>query len=389
MTPPSTSQAQLQPPMVFRRPRRPTTTTETQTSKEQVTVTPAPTGGPQLPPKAVADTPMASAAPALASSPMATAPKSCHSTPAMPSPPKRHLAGDIVEGSSSKQQRTPAQPEAPARPESTSEQPKSRLRITKVTIKTKQGEEITAYSCEDATEQQTERIPLEPIVNSSDGLDKQKTIEGVKQEILSMKQQQVYMEVDINTLTPEQRKNIIQSRWVLRDKGNKVRPRIVAKGFTETVTDLDYIYASTPIFCVLRTPLTLACNNGWIGLTGDISTAFLHAAAATADLYMYPPKEFYNPEDNIAWKLLTAIYHLRSSSKALQKHLAEVLQQIGLHHSTAEPDIYMTEARNCFVLAYVDDLLFLGEEQIVNKLFKEIQQHLLLRTTGALSPGSK
>jgi hypothetical protein len=55
---------------------------------------------------------------------------------------------------------------------------------------------------------------------------------------------------------------------------------------------------------VLRTFLTLACNNGWIGLTGDISTAFLHAGAATAHLYMYLPKEFYNPEDNIVWKLL-------------------------------------------------------------------------------------
>ena len=33
-------------------------------------------------------------------------------------------------------------------------------------------------------------------------------------------------------------------------------------------------------------------------------------------------------------------------------------------------------------------LLFLGEEQIVNKVFKEIQQHLLLRPTGTLSPGN-
>ena len=76
---------------------------------------------------------------------------------------------------------------------------------------------------------------------------------------------------------------------------------------------------------------------------------------------------------------------------AAQKHgrnISEVLQQIGLHRSTAEPNICMTEARNCFVFAYVDDLLFLGEEQIVNKLFKKIQQHLLLRPTGTMSPGN-
>ena len=177
-------------------------------------------------------------------------------------------------------------------------------------------------------------------MNNTDGPDKHKTIEGMKQEILSMKQQQVYFEVDINTVAQEQGKNIIQSlanhAGFLRDKGNKVRARIVAKGFTETVTDLDDIYASAPILCVLRTLLTLACNNGWIGLTGDMSAAFLHAAAATTDLYLYPPKEFYKPEDNILRKLL----------------------------------------KDC------DDRHLPGEEQIVNMLSKEIQQHLLLRPTG-------
>ena len=99
-----------------------------------------------------------------------------------------------------------------------------------MTIKTKAGEEITAYSCGDASEQQAAKILLDPIVNNTEGLDKQKTIEGMKQEIAQMQSQQVYIEVNINTLTPEQKANIIQSRWVLRDKGNTVRARIVAKG---------------------------------------------------------------------------------------------------------------------------------------------------------------
>ena len=205
MTPTATSQAQLQPTMVFHPPRRQSTTMETQTPTDRATPTSEQKGGPQLPPKAITDMPIATATPAWASSPMATAPTSCRSRPAMPSPPKRQVTDDIAEGGSTKQQRTDTRQPAPARPEPTPEQLKSRLRITKVTIKTKQGEEITSYSCEDA-------ILLEPIVSNTNGLDKQKTIEGMKQEILPMKQQQVYMEVDINTLTPEQRKNIIQSR---------------------------------------------------------------------------------------------------------------------------------------------------------------------------------
>ena len=387
---PTAGQALLNQPMVFNPPRRSTVHTETQTSTQQSAAEDtAATNRPQLPPRAIADAPAASTTtrPAAASSPMATAPTSDHTRQPLPSS-KWSVPDEISEGSLPKQVRTNTPASGPQRPETTAEPPKTRLRITKVTLTTKQGAEITAYSCEDVTEQATEKILLEPWVSNTEGLDQQKTIEGMKNEIQSMKKQQVYIEVHLDSLTPQQRQNIIQSRWVLREKGNAVRARIVAKGFTEAVNDLDEIYASTPIFCVLRTLLALSCNNGWTVRTGDISVAFLHAAAATSDLYMYPPKEFYNPEDKIIWKLNKAIYGLRSSPKAWQNHLAEVLQQLGLRRSTAEPNIYMTATRDCFVLVYVDDLLFLGEDNIVNKLFVAIQQQLLLRPTGTLTPGN-
>ena len=40
-----------------------------------------------------------------------------------------------------------------------------------------------------------------------------------------------------------------------------------------------------------------------------------------------------------------------------------------------------------FVMVYVDDLLFLGQPQEVNKTFQEIQKHVLLRPTGTLGVG--
>ena len=70
---------------------------------------------------------------------------------------------------------------------------------------------------------------------------------------------------------------------------------------------------------------------------------------------MFPSTEFYNPEDQVVWKLNKAIYGLRS---------------------------------NAFVLCYVDDLPFLGEPTAVNKLFTGIQQHVLLRPTGDLTVGN-
>ena len=128
--------------------------------------------------------------------------------------------------------------------------------------------------------------------------------------------------------------------------------------------------------------------NNWKVKAGDISTAFLHAKAATDDLFMFPPTEFYNPEDQVVWKLNKAIYGLRSSPHAWQKHLAETLQQLGMERLASEPNVFKTTAGNAFVLCYVDDLLFLGEPTVVDKLFTDIQQHLLLRPTGDLTVGN-
>ena len=319
-------------------------------------------------------------------SPMATAPTHQHQRPALPSP-KRTVPDEVAEGSSSKQTRRQEAPTGLTRPEA-AEPATSRQRITAITVKTNKGQEITACSSEDTNEHTTEMILLEPIINDTEGLDKQLTTQGMKKEVQQMKQQNVYTEVHIDTLTPEQRKNIIQSRWVLRNNGTEVRARIVAKGFTEPVAGIDNIYASTPIYSVLRLLLTLSLNDNWTVRTGDISVAFLHAAAATDDLYMHPPTEFYNKADGIVWKLNKAIYGLRSSPKAWQTHLADVLQQLGLQRSTAEPNIYYTQQRSAYILVYVDDLLLLGDEATVNKIFEAIQQHLLLRPTGTLTVGN-
>ena len=178
-----------------------------------------------------------------------------------------------------------------------------------------------------------------------------------------MKQRQVYMEVDKNTYarTTQEHYPVPLGPTRQRQQGPSTDRR---KRIHRNSDGLGY--ASTPIFCVLRTLLTLACTNGWIRLTGDISTAFLHAPAASSNsgpLHV-PVKGVLQPGGQ--HRLETAERsesNLRTTQQS--KSMAETS---GLHRNTAEPNIYMTAARNCFVLAYVDDLLFHGEEQIVNKL---------------------
>ena len=112
-----------------------------------------------------------------------------------------------------------------------------------------------------------------------------------------MKTQGVYEEIDVTKLTPQQRQeldldNIIESRWVYRSKVDEVRARMVAKGYTEHIEDQDDVYASTPLFAVLRVLLAPSMAREWLVQVGDTSTAFLHALAATAGLVLRPPKEY-------------------------------------------------------------------------------------------------
>ena len=117
---------------------------------------------------------------------------------------------------------------------------------------------------------------------------------------------------------------------------------------------------------------------------GDISTACLHAPTGNDNLYMWPPAESYG-HPTIVWQLLQAIYGLRTSPKSWQDFLADVLKQLGLTRLVSEPNVYGNAQQTVFVMVYVDDLLFLGEQSEVNRIFEAIQQKVLLRPPGELT----
>ena len=77
---------------------------------------------------------------------------------------------------------------------------------------------------------------------------------------LNTRRNDVYSEVNINDLRPEQQARIIEARLVLRNKRNndEIKARIEDKRYTKQIEDADKFYASTPIFCILRILLTLA-----------------------------------------------------------------------------------------------------------------------------------
>ena len=142
-----------------------------------------------------------------------------------------------------------------------------------------------------------------------------------------------------------------------------------------------------------RTLLALQMSRpNWIARLGDVSTAFLHAPIAKdhdgkqRDAYLWPPKELCPQQDKI-WRLKKAMYGLRSSPKAWQDYLAEVLQKLSFVRLKSEPNVYTNATRDCYIMVYVDDLLVLGDKTTVDSTFEAIQKQVLLKHIGYLEPG--
>ena len=202
-----------------------------------------------------------------------------------------------------------------------------------------------------------------------------------------MTEQSVFTEIDGNTMTPEQQANIMESRWVLKPKHNEVRARIVAKGYTEPVTDHDLLFASTPLFCILRVLLTMALVYNWSVCTGDVSVAFLHAAAITHNLAMRPPRVLQRREQthHVAAKQSNLRSQIITKTMARPHVLTVTLELV---RCTTESNVYRSKDCLVYIMVYVDDLLFIGVQSIINTLFSRIQKEALLRHTGDLTVGS-
>ena len=92
------------------------------------------------------------------------------------------------------------------------------------------------------------------------------------------------------------------------------------------------------------------------------------------------------PQEKIR-RLKKAMCGLRSSPKAWQDYLAEVLQKLSFVRLKSEANVYTNATCDCYIMVYVDDLLVLGEKTTVDSIFKAIQKQVLLKHIGHLEPG--
>ena len=139
--------------------------------------------------------------------------------------------------------------------------------------------------------------------------------------------------------------------------------------------------ATCPPTEIRITPSTARIEQ-WIITKIDFISAILQTGKALRDVYVIPPYE--SRDKNVFyWLLLAASFGFVNSNAKWQEHSDECLQDLGFKQLLYVPQLfYINHDGELIALALkvVDDVLFTGENDVVDKIFASIESRYELRT---------
>ena len=190
---------------------------------------------------------------------------------------------------------------------------------------------------------------------------------GMKAERESLEKFPVYEEVP-ETEVKEVGGKLIKSRWVFHRKSeDRVKGRIVAQQLN--LGEWADTFAATPTSLGQRVLMKIASEKGFVLKLGDISCAFPYAHLPPEEkLYLMPPESERKPGK--IWKLLRALYGLRRSPQFFQDHFAAELEKMGFRRLLSDPQLFIHEELQVYLLAHVDDMMIAGTHVNVEKVVK-------------------
>jgi hypothetical protein len=110
-----------------------------------------------------------------------------------------------------------------------------------------------------------------------------KCVQAKEEELEKLKNFDTYIEM------PDQGQFRISTTWVLWNKGDKVRARLVARGYE----DKQFMERESPTIgkTAMKIILTVVASKQWEIKTTDIKSAFLQGKEIERDVFIKPPKE--------------------------------------------------------------------------------------------------
>jgi hypothetical protein len=190
-------------------------------------------------------------------------------------------------------------------------------------------------------------------------------------------------------------KNVIGSKWVLKNKMNEKgqvvrnKARLVCKGYAQVEgQDFDETFSPVARLEAIRMFLAYSCHKNFKVYQMDVKSTFLNGDLEE-EVYMEQPEGFSLTDNpNYVCKLKKALYGLKQARRAWYYRLDKFLQDKGFNKGTVDNNLYIkSEGDNLLVvLVYVDDIIFgCTNESSVQWFANSMQTYFDMSLIGELS----
>ena len=189
------------------------------------------------------------------------------------------------------------------------------------------------------------------------------------------------------------------------DGTHRKKGRVVVCGNFQQVQPGEETCANTPSFPMLRTLISLAALYRWAVESWDVSTAFLYAPLIEKrDVYCKPPQVLVKlglVQPGTVWKLKKALYGLRTSPRAWEEERDRKLSALTWDSPVGKVGLKPVDTTHCvwtirqmdnsddtpplgMVIAYVDDLIAVGDQSQLDCMKSELDKLYVMKTSGSI-----
>ena len=174
-------------------------------------------------------------------------------------------------------------------------------------------------------------------------------------------------------------KQILRSTWAYKQKPDRKKARLCARGDTQHRDDVGATYAPVMRPESMRVMLALAARLSWDVRAIDIKNAYV-CSDLPQPIYMHPPDGYARPGQIM--KLTKSLYGLGASGRLFYKHLSRSLRVKGFKPSTVDKCLYIHRTRKVFILTHVDDCLIISDPEYTEAAVQAIKSDYEIRDCG-------
>jgi Reverse transcriptase (RNA-dependent DNA polymerase) len=177
---------------------------------------------------------------------------------------------------------------------------------------------------------------------------------------------------------------LIGVKWVYKKKITpqgtieRHKARLVVKGYRQKAgIDYDEVFAPVTRMKTIQLLISQAAQNEWSVHQMDVKSAFLNDVLEEEEVYVEQPLGYMKlGKEHKVLRLKKALYGLKQAPRAWNTHIDSYFKENGFKQCPFEAVIYVKAHKDelLIVALYVDDLIFMGNNQSLINEFKKVMK---------------